>query len=190
MWLVLAIVGAVSGMTTACALYVLFSRFRPRAPLPLVVIGWLVAATTAGFGMLTTLAYLSMRSDPAASMGPFLGFLALMLGVVLLVCGLVGLIHWRKFQMSWFRAFGVLMAEAGAAVLVGLALNEFLYPIADVLRGGDRDTGRILNSYAQARHMLAYFDMALIVVLLLLEIIGPFVRRRAVLFQTADRAAG
>lgn len=178
MWQILAVIGGALGTAAAFAIHALFGWVRRCLPVPTAVIGWLLAGAAAFFAALLTRVYLGMRSNPRASMAPFWGFLALILGVLLLVCGGIGLIHQRALRMSWVGAFGVLIAEVGAAVLAALFLYEIRYSLADVLRGGGRGVDRILDSFAQADNLLFFFDLSLIAALLLLESIAPLLRWR------------
>ncbi|MBW3634931.1 MAG: hypothetical protein KY445_00520 [Armatimonadetes bacterium] len=179
--MILTIVGITAGTIAAVALHILFRRLREHALVPFAIIGWLLAVLAVLSAALLTQVYLSIRTDPFASMAPFWGMLAAMLGILLVVCAGISLVHWQKLKISWFKAFGVLMSEAGVALLIALFLNQIHFSIADVLRGGSTDTRQILDSFDQSRQFMAFFDLALIVVLICSELFGHFIYRQRTL---------
>ena len=168
--ILLTIIGIVSGIAVAIALYVLFARLRQHTPMPVVVIGWGIALCGAVVVALLLYEFISVKPDRSAPMAPAWAALAFFTGLLLAICASMAGAHARKFQLSWSKAFGLLAAEAGATIIIAMGLNELLYPIADILRKGSRDVSRILDSFAQAHSLVMYFDLALIIVLLLLEV--------------------
>jgi hypothetical protein len=177
----LAIIGIVSGTAIAFALYTLFTRLRQPAPTFVVVIGWGIALCGAVIVALLLYAFISVKPNRSAPMAPAWVALAFFTVLVLAICASMGGAHARKFQLSWSKAFGLLAAEAGAAITIAMGLNELLYPIADFLRKGNRDVGQILDSFAQAGSLIMYFDLALIIVLLLLEVAALRYRHPAII---------
>jgi len=182
----MAIIEGLLGLLAAFALHSLFRGLRRRWPTPVAIVGWVVVVVTVVYCVLLAMSYWSMRGDPTADLGPLWGILALMLFVLLLICAGLGFIHRRRYKITWPQAFGIIMAEAGVAVAAGFVFNEFLYPIADFIRGGNEDTDRILASYTQVRVMLGFFDWVLFVSLLLLS---AFAGRRAGSVPISDKPA-
>lgn len=185
----LAIVGIVSGTITAVALHLSFRHLRKYALTAFTVIGWiliLLAVVTGGF---LTQIYLSMRTDPYASMAPFWGTLAMILGILLLVCAGIGIVHWRRLKIAWFKAFGVLMSEAGVALLAAMFLNQTKSSIAEILRGSSSSTEQFLDSLAQTHQLVAFFNLALIIILIFLELFGYFIYRQDTLQTDTSSAA-
>jgi hypothetical protein len=179
--MVLTLVGTIGGTITAVALHMVFRRLREHFLTQFAMIGWVLTLLALLCAAILIQVYLSTRTDPSASMAPFWGMLALLLGVLLLVCACISLVHWRKLQISWFKAFGVLMSEAGAALIAALFLNQLQHSIADVLRGNSTNTRQILDSFDHARQLIAFFDLALIVVLIFLELFGYVLHRQSTL---------
>ncbi len=182
----MAIIGSLLGLLAALALHGLFGGLRRRWPTPVALLGWVVVVITIVYCALLIMTYWGTRGDRGADLGPLWGILALMLIVLLLICGGLGFVHRRRYGITWLQAFGIIMAQAGTAVAVGFVFNEFLYPIADFVRGGNEDTDRIFASYAQVRVMLGSFDWVLFVFLLLLS---AFAGRRTGLGQTPSKPA-
>lgn len=108
-------------------------------------------------------------------MAPFWGMLALMLSVLLVVCAGIAYVHYQILHVSWFRAFEVIMAEAGVAILTSIIIHKTEFQIARIFRN-DNDTTQILRSYDCALELITYFDVALACVLVFLEVFGQFVR--------------
>jgi hypothetical protein len=185
MVLLLSGLGIAVGMATAFAIHNLFARLRQRALMPVIVIGWVLAAIVLFLGASFAYAYFVVNSDPFASMGPAGGVLALMYFLLLAVCGLVGLLHSRKFQLPWPKAFGLLMAESGAAFLAAVGLYTLYFPVAHILQGGNREAQEIFTSYSQTSQILSLATNTLVGALLALEGIRPLVQKRDTLPTTA-----
>lgn len=165
----LFLVASLSGLTAAFGIHRLFGWFRRRCPLPAVILGAGATTITLLVCFESVQAFFAKHDDTYNVLGAFWDFLAFVLGVLLLVCAVLGRTHRRRFGISWPKAFAVVMAEAAAAVGLGMLLNANLYSIADIVRGGNSETGAILNSYELTRFMLGFFDWTLLVGLILLE---------------------
>lgn len=176
MVLLLSGFGIALGIASAFTIHNLFARLRQRALMPVIMIGWILAAIVLFQGITFTYTYFVVNSDPFASMGPVAGFLALMSFLLLATCGLIGLLHARKFQLPWRKAFGLLMAESGVALLAAILLNMLYYFVAHILQGGNRAVPDIFESYKQTSHILALATNTLIGALCALEVIRPLVQ--------------
>lgn len=170
------VLGSVLGLLVAVALHIVTGLLRRRVTFTVAIVGWVVAVAVFAYGALMVVAWLRMKDDPHADMGPVWGMLAVVIGVLLLACAGLGLVHRRRFAISWWNAFGVIMAEAGAALAAGLLFNELLAPISDIFRGGNQDTEQILAYLDRSRDMGGNFNTVIVIALLLLT---AFAGRRA-----------
>jgi hypothetical protein len=132
------------------------------------LIGWVFSLVVILYGAAMTQSYLSMRNDPLADVAPLWGFLALSSGLLLLLCGCLGVVYRRRFGMPWPQAFGFLLSEAGAAIALGALLDKEQYSIAGLLLGRKNDVEAILASFDHVRDMLGWFNITLPVSLILL----------------------
>lgn len=180
MLVMLALVGSLLGLTFAWGIYRTFLVLRRSLLLPTVIVGWLFTAHLTYYVFLCLAEYLTTRSDwPTISEAgliwePF----ALLLVVLLFLCGALAVRQGRTFGIGWFKAFGVLTAETGTAITCALALHIFLYRVTDSFRGGIWDIALLLASFTQGRYLLGCFDITLLSALLLLEFVRPFSQQR------------
>ncbi len=163
------ILGGVLGLLTAWMLHLLFGQLRRRWPTPISALGWIVTVVSVVFEVGLTDAYWVMRNDLMAPMGPFYGFLAVMVGLLWLFCAGLGRIYRRRFGITWAQVFGVLMAEAGAAYGIVSLLNAYQYSLADFLIAPRAGTGQILATLEQVGYSVNCFNLSLLVSLLLLS---------------------
>ncbi len=178
-WIVfLAVVSGALGATTAFCLYRAFVVLRRELLVPVVLLGWVFSVLVLCAAILGGLLYFCAGSDPEMYFAPALGVLALQL--VAALCGYATIALWQKrvFDISWAKAFGAVMTEVGAALIIAGIAQDAVYPLAEKLRGGNNAIPRILESFAQARKLIEYFDGALFLALLVLQIVGPAWRLR------------
>jgi hypothetical protein len=166
MWITLALTGSILGLVVAFATHAAFVRLRRRAPKPVAVAGWLLAAFTLYLAGSAIACAILAPSAPMA--GPLLTMGALF-AVLLLVCALLGRVHRVTYQMTLSQAFGVLVTEAWVALGAAFVMHAMQYVIASLLPSGNPEVGPILESFAQARFLLGCFDVALLVTLIAVE---------------------
>jgi len=167
--IVMILIGIALGTASAWGLYQCFRWLRMVALTPVVVVGWIAVAIMLTFIVMYTHAYLLMRNDPMAPMGPVWGCVAALLMVVVIFCASIAFFQGRLYQMGWAKAFAVLIAEAGAIALIWLTLQSGVYIIADIVRGGNREVEQILASYDTSRLLLTSCEFTITGVVLLLE---------------------
>ncbi len=157
MVVLLVAVGIVLGLIAAWRMHHAFLWLRTNLLLPTAIIGWMFAVWVVLSVVVLAIEYF----DGVSSSFELLGFIALLLTALLVLCGVLTLRQRRLFAMPWLQAFGILMAETGTAISAGAALYQFLWP------GGD----------AVAMPIVVSFDGALFVGLVVLEAAPPFLQR-------------
>jgi len=190
----MAIVGSLFGLLVAIMIHALMGRLRRRWPTLAAGLGWLVTVGIIIYGVGCVEAFLVARNDPSASISPPWGVYTLSVGLLLLACVGLGFISSRHDRVNWLRAFGGVMAEAGAAIAVGLLLYEFLNPVVGLFRArvvlfsaASTDVSSSSGTDTLIYVMLRYFDLFLLVFLGLLL---TFSKRQAGLgHQAGDPAS-
>lgn len=157
-------IGTFFGIPLAWGLYQCFIGLRRVALAPVVVIGWSAFVLMLASTVIVTIGFISTYNQ----IGPLLGFLIVSL-FVLLLCAGIAFFQGRTQQIGWGKAFAVLMAQAGVVILLAFVLQSGVYIIADIIRGGSRDTRTILDSFATSRLLLGSCELTMGGVLLLLE---------------------
>lgn len=174
----LVLLGSLVGLSLALGVYGLTRALRARFPKGIAILGALTLSIVLGFGVFFLVIGIPMMSDPMASMGAAWAALGISLLVLLVISIGFGLLQARCWQIPKWTAMGAIGIQALLATLASVLMSYLTYPFADLLRGNNRDTHMILESFARSRSALGGVSFGLIVPLLLINFLHPLLQRR------------
>ena len=171
----LTVVGSLVGLCLAVGTHWLTLHLQVGFPKAIKRIGLLLLTVILYFGTVFWIIGIRMLSNPMASMGAAWKALGVSLLLLLIVSLSLGTFQARRWKLPFWQAAGRIGSEAGALVLTMLFLNELQFPLADLLRGGDRETSIILESYSRSRDVLSGADLSLTTFFILLNLAHPLI---------------
>ncbi len=152
-----------------------FVKLRQTVLSTVNIFGWICLVFMTALGGLFLAVGIPMMSNPRASMGGAWTALGTMLLVLVGVALFLGGIHAMLGRKPYVKVTGAIGLEVVAALTLGYCLqNFFMYPLADIMRGGSRETSAILDSFQHSRMTLsgAFLGLAATLLILLLFRIG------------------
>lgn len=173
-WLLLC-AGLLPGSLLAFGLHYLFVMIRQSVLSTANLFGWVFLVFMAALGGLFLAVGIPMRSNPRASMGGAWIAFGIMLLALVGISLFLGGVHAMLARKSFAKITGAVGLEVVTALSLGYCQQTFFhYPLANVLRGGSRETSAILDSFQRSSMALSgvFLGLAATLILLLLFRIG------------------